>query len=90
MATMAENIIAAGKENGDMLPDSIRKGPYQLKKEMTVKDIDGVTDIKRPQTFDDLTPKQRFVTTAKQARDLHVVNFVQLYAFLKHNEKDAK
>ncbi|GJX48277.1 hypothetical protein Tco_0273467 [Tanacetum coccineum] len=32
----------------------------------------------------------RFVTSAKQARDLHDVNFDQLYAFLKHNEKDAK
>ncbi|GKC57461.1 hypothetical protein Tco_1085059, partial [Tanacetum coccineum] len=32
----------------------------------------------------------RFVTTAKQAKDLHSVNFDQLYAFLKHNEKDAK
>ncbi|GJT62228.1 hypothetical protein Tco_1005761 [Tanacetum coccineum] len=31
----------------------------------------------------------RFVTTAKQARNLHKVNFDQLYAFLKHNEKDA-
>ncbi|GJT48430.1 retrovirus-related pol polyprotein from transposon TNT 1-94 [Tanacetum coccineum] len=29
----------------------------------------------------------RFVTTAKQ---LHTVNFDQLYAFLKHNEHDAK
>ncbi|GKE01783.1 hypothetical protein Tco_1389766, partial [Tanacetum coccineum] len=32
----------------------------------------------------------RLVTTAKQARDLHNVNFDQLYAFLKHNEKNAK
>ncbi|GJW82747.1 integrase, catalytic region, zinc finger, CCHC-type containing protein [Tanacetum coccineum] len=32
----------------------------------------------------------RFVTVAKQARDLYIVNFDQLYAFLKHNEKDAK
>ncbi|GKE23751.1 hypothetical protein Tco_1435263 [Tanacetum coccineum] len=32
----------------------------------------------------------RFVTTAKQARNLHSVTFDQLYAFLKHNEKDAK
>ncbi|GKB25150.1 hypothetical protein Tco_0864551 [Tanacetum coccineum] len=31
----------------------------------------------------------RFVTAAKQARDLYAVNFDQLYAFLKHNEKDA-
>nr|GEW23693.1 integrase, catalytic region, zinc finger, CCHC-type, peptidase aspartic, catalytic [Tanacetum cinerariifolium] len=30
----------------------------------------------------------RFVTAAKQARDLHVVNFDQLYAFLRYNEKD--
>ncbi|GKE59453.1 hypothetical protein Tco_1498638 [Tanacetum coccineum] len=32
----------------------------------------------------------RFVIAAKQARDLHSVTFDQLYAFLKHNEKDAK
>ncbi|GKB02297.1 hypothetical protein Tco_0830386 [Tanacetum coccineum] len=32
----------------------------------------------------------RFVTAAKQAKDLHAVNFDQLYAFLKHNEHDAK
>ncbi|GJU43124.1 hypothetical protein Tco_1200390 [Tanacetum coccineum] len=32
----------------------------------------------------------RFVTSAKQAIDLHSVTFNQLYAFLKHNEKDAK
>ncbi|GKA67784.1 hypothetical protein Tco_0767701 [Tanacetum coccineum] len=32
----------------------------------------------------------RFLTAAKQAKDLHSVNFDQLYAFLKHNEKDAK
>ncbi|GKC43634.1 hypothetical protein Tco_1061356 [Tanacetum coccineum] len=32
----------------------------------------------------------RFVTAAKQARDLQGVTFDQLYAFLKHNEKDAK
>nr|GEX95096.1 hypothetical protein [Tanacetum cinerariifolium] len=32
----------------------------------------------------------RFVIKAKQARDLHSVTFDQLYAFLKHNEKDAK
>nr|GEX93168.1 hypothetical protein [Tanacetum cinerariifolium] len=32
----------------------------------------------------------RFVTAAKQARDLHSVNFDQFYASLKHNEKVAK
>ncbi|GJT59720.1 hypothetical protein Tco_1003253 [Tanacetum coccineum] len=190
-----------GKENGEMLKDSIDNGPYQFKPEITVKDTDGVTDIRRPQRLEDLegqdklrydsdikavnilllglpvdiytlinhcqtekeiwdrvkelmegtkmtkqehesmlydefdkftsepgesihsyylryaklindmnmipmsmTPMQintkfvnhfqpewsRFVTAAKQARDLHSVTFDQLYAFLKHNEKDAK
>ncbi|GJY10901.1 hypothetical protein Tco_0379086 [Tanacetum coccineum] len=32
----------------------------------------------------------RFVTATKQVRDLHSVNFDQFYAFLKHNERDAK
>ncbi|GJU62286.1 hypothetical protein Tco_1244121 [Tanacetum coccineum] len=32
----------------------------------------------------------RFVISAKQARNIHSVTFDQLYAFLKHNEKDAK
>ncbi|GJS09598.1 reverse transcriptase domain-containing protein [Tanacetum coccineum] len=31
----------------------------------------------------------RFVTAAKQAKDLHKVNFDQLYAYLKQNENDA-
>ncbi|GJR41709.1 hypothetical protein Tco_1309812, partial [Tanacetum coccineum] len=32
----------------------------------------------------------RFVTADKQAKYRHSMNFDQLYAFLKHNEKDAK
>ncbi|GJZ81318.1 hypothetical protein Tco_0646312 [Tanacetum coccineum] len=32
----------------------------------------------------------KFVTTAKQARNLHSVTFDQLYAFLKHKERDVK
>ncbi|GJV73590.1 retrovirus-related pol polyprotein from transposon TNT 1-94 [Tanacetum coccineum] len=31
----------------------------------------------------------RFVTVAKQAKDLHKVNFDQLYAYLKQNKNDA-
>ncbi|GJT51696.1 hypothetical protein Tco_0977853 [Tanacetum coccineum] len=226
MATIAENVIAAGsetrppmlekgiydswktriilyirgKENGEMLKDSIDNGPYQFKSEIPIKDTDGITEILRPQRLEDLegqdklrydsdikaviifllglpvdiytlinhyqnakeiwdrvkelmegtemtkqeresmlynkfdkftfepgesihsyymrytkltndmkmipmtmSPMQintkfvnqlqtewsRFVTTAKQARDLHSVTFDQLYAFLKHNEKDA-
>ncbi|GJY28409.1 reverse transcriptase domain-containing protein [Tanacetum coccineum] len=193
--------IGFDKENGDMLLNSIKNGAYKLEEDITVKDTDGVTNIIRKQTPDDLSPKERlrydsdikavniillglpvdiytlinhyqtakeiwdrvkelmkgtemtkqerasmlydefdkftsepgesihsyylryaklindmnmipmsmsnmqinmkfvnhlqpewsrFVTVAKQARDLHVVNFDQLYAFLKHNEKDAK
>ncbi|GKA51078.1 hypothetical protein Tco_0744274 [Tanacetum coccineum] len=32
----------------------------------------------------------RFITAAKQARDLYSMNFDQLYAFLKHIERDTK
>ncbi|GJU45642.1 retrovirus-related pol polyprotein from transposon TNT 1-94 [Tanacetum coccineum] len=200
MATMAENVIAAGsencppmlkkgmydswktriilyikgKENGEMLIDSIEDGPVQLKLEITAKDNNAVNilllglpvDIytlinhdrtakeiwdrvkelmegtemtkqeREPMLYDEfdkfisqpeesiysyylryaklindinmipmfmsnmqintkflnhLQPEwSRFVTAAKQARDLHIVKFDQLYAFLKHNEKDAK
>ncbi|GJY50736.1 hypothetical protein Tco_0441583 [Tanacetum coccineum] len=31
----------------------------------------------------------RFVTAAKQAKDFYVINFDQLYAYLKQNENDA-
>ncbi|GKA91143.1 hypothetical protein Tco_0813013 [Tanacetum coccineum] len=162
-----------GKENGEMLKDSINNGPYQFKSEITFKDKAGVTDIRRPQRLEyldgqdklrydsdikavnilllglpmtkqeresmlydefdkftsepgesiysyylrysklindtnmipvSMTPIQintkfvnhlqqewsRFVTSAKQVRDLHSVTFDQLYAFFKHNEKDAK
>ncbi|GJT60505.1 retrovirus-related pol polyprotein from transposon TNT 1-94 [Tanacetum coccineum] len=150
------------KENGEMLKDSIENGPYKFKSEITAKDTDGVTDIRRAQRLEDLarddklrydstemtkqeresmlldefdkftyepgesihsyylrfaklindmnmilmsmTPMQinpkfvnhlqpewsRFVTAAKQARNLHSVTFDQLYSFLKHNGRDAK
>ncbi|GJX46533.1 hypothetical protein Tco_0271723 [Tanacetum coccineum] len=190
-----------GKENGEMLRDSVENGPYKFKSEITIKDTDGVTDIRRAQRLEDLAsddklrydsdikainilllglpvniytlinhyqiakeicdrvkelmegtemtkqeresmlydefdkftsepgesihsyylrftklindinmnpmsmrPMQintkfvnhlqpewsRFVTAAKQARNLHSITFDQLYAFLKHNERDAK
>ncbi|GJT03866.1 hypothetical protein Tco_0838328 [Tanacetum coccineum] len=130
MATMAENVVAAGaenrpqilekgmfnswktriwiyikgKENGEILLDSINKGPFQIKVEITVPSADGTTKEKLAQTVDDLSPKakvydmsmskmqintkfvyhlqskwSRFVTAAKQARDLHVVKFDQFY-----------
>ncbi|GJW15324.1 hypothetical protein Tco_0019457 [Tanacetum coccineum] len=80
MATMAENVIAAGsetrppmlkkgmynswktqimlyircKENGEMLKDSVKHGPYKFKSEITVKDTDDVTDIRRAERLEDL------------------------------------
>ncbi|GKC81606.1 hypothetical protein Tco_1137323 [Tanacetum coccineum] len=38
----------------------------------------------------DGTKMTKFVTAAKQERNLHKVNFDQLYACLKHNKRDAK
>ncbi|GJV19380.1 retrovirus-related pol polyprotein from transposon TNT 1-94 [Tanacetum coccineum] len=98
-----------GKENGEMLVDSIKEGPFQLKEEITIPTIEGSLEIKCPQTLEDLIPKEllrksydikatnilllglpvniytllewnRFVTTAKQAKDLHNVNFDQFQA----------
>ncbi|GKE83537.1 hypothetical protein Tco_1557279 [Tanacetum coccineum] len=80
MATIAENVIAAGsgnrppmlekgmydswkthillyirgKENEEMLIDSIENGTYQLLPEIRVKAVDGVIDIKCKQTVADL------------------------------------
>ncbi|GKB68229.1 putative reverse transcriptase domain-containing protein [Tanacetum coccineum] len=115
-----------GKENGEMLKDSIDNGPYQLKPEITVKDTYGVTDFRRPQRVEDLVGQDKLrydsdikavnilllglpvdiytlinhYQTAKKIWDrvkelmegtkMTNVNFDQLYAFLKHNEKDAK
>ncbi|GJR02824.1 hypothetical protein Tco_0525808 [Tanacetum coccineum] len=85
MATMAENVIAAGsenrpsmlkkgmydswktqiilyirgKENGEMLKDSINNGPFQLKPKITAKDTNGVTDICRPQKDEDPTQQEK-------------------------------
>ncbi|GJU50896.1 hypothetical protein Tco_1220451 [Tanacetum coccineum] len=85
MATMAENVIAAGfethplmlekgmhdswktrillynrgKENGEMLIDSIENCSYQLLPKITVKVADGVTNIKRKQTVVDLSQEEK-------------------------------
>ncbi|GJX98839.1 hypothetical protein Tco_0355858 [Tanacetum coccineum] len=107
MATMAENVVAAGKENGEMLLDLIKNGPVKLLDEITVKDVEGVNDIvldiytliNHYQTGKEIWDRVKELMEgtemtkqeqAKQARDLHSVNFDQLYAFLKHNERDAK
>ncbi|GJW45533.1 reverse transcriptase domain-containing protein [Tanacetum coccineum] len=141
-----------GKENEEMLIDSIENRPFQFKKEITIPGANGAADVKRAQMVADLSPIKkirydcdikttniilfgvpveiytlinhfqtakeiwdqvkelmegieltlqeresklydefdRFVTPAKQAKNLHKVNFDQLYAFLKQNENDPK
>ncbi|GKC83010.1 hypothetical protein Tco_1138727, partial [Tanacetum coccineum] len=145
-----------GKENGDMLIDSIENGPFKFKKEITIPGVNGAADEKQiwdgvkelmegteltlqeheSKLYDEfdkftsmpgetihsyywryakfindininrMTMKKiqvnmkfvnhlqpewsRFVTAAKQAKDLHSVNFGQLHAFLKHNKHDVK
>ncbi|GJR62867.1 hypothetical protein Tco_1505029 [Tanacetum coccineum] len=63
-----------GKENGIMLIDSIKNGPFQLKPEIDAKDSDGVTDIKRAQTVDDLSPKEKL----RYDSDIKAVNIILL------------
>ncbi|GKB06215.1 hypothetical protein Tco_0834448 [Tanacetum coccineum] len=48
-----------GKENGEMLKDSIDNCPYQFKSEITVKDTYGVTEIHRPQRLKDLAGEDK-------------------------------
>ncbi|GJU64588.1 retrovirus-related pol polyprotein from transposon TNT 1-94 [Tanacetum coccineum] len=47
-------IYIQGKENGEMLRDSVKNGPYKFKSEITVKDTNDVTDIRRAQRLEDL------------------------------------
>ncbi|GJT05709.1 hypothetical protein Tco_0840171 [Tanacetum coccineum] len=72
-----------GKENGDMLLDSIKNGTSKLEKEITIKYIDGFTDIKTP---DDLAPKERL----RYDSDIKAVNLillglpVDIYTLINH------
>nr|GEX13145.1 hypothetical protein [Tanacetum cinerariifolium] len=55
-----------------MLKDSIDNGPYQFKFEITVKDINGVTDIRRPQRLEDLDGQDKL----RYDSDIKVVNIL--------------
>ncbi|GJU00659.1 reverse transcriptase domain-containing protein [Tanacetum coccineum] len=136
-----------GKENGEMLRDSVKNGPYKFKSKITIKDTNGVTDIHRAQRLEylvgddnlrydsdiksinilllglpiDIYTRINHYQTAKEIWDrftsepgesIHsynlrfaklindmnmipmsmtpIVTFDQLFAFLKHNERDAK
>ncbi|GKB91314.1 hypothetical protein Tco_0963586 [Tanacetum coccineum] len=63
-----------GKENSEMLKDSIDNGPYQFKSKITVKDTDGVTDIHRPQRLEDLDGQDRL----RYDSDIKAINILLL------------
>ncbi|GJS59848.1 hypothetical protein Tco_0654632 [Tanacetum coccineum] len=89
MATMAENVIAAGKENGEMLINSIQKGSFQLAAEITVLGVNGAPDEKRAQIVDDLSPKEKL----RYDSDIKAVNIlllglpVDIYTLINHYQK---
>nr|GEW87996.1 hypothetical protein [Tanacetum cinerariifolium] len=93
------------QERESMLYDHFDKFTYELEESIHsyylryVKLINDINMIPMSMTPMQINTKfvnylqlewSRFVIAAKQARDLHSVTFDQLYAFLKHNEKDAK
>ncbi|GJX63145.1 hypothetical protein Tco_0296045 [Tanacetum coccineum] len=67
MATMAENIIAAGIKT---CPPMLEKGISEI----TVKDTDGVIDIRRPQRLEDLDGQD----TLRYDSDIKAVNILLL------------
>ncbi|GJR98246.1 hypothetical protein Tco_0270420 [Tanacetum coccineum] len=75
-----------GKENGEMLKDSIDNGPYQFKSEITVKDTDGVTEIRHPQRLEDLAGEDKLCYDS----DIKAVNIlllglpVDIYTLINH------
>ncbi|GJT41090.1 retrovirus-related pol polyprotein from transposon TNT 1-94 [Tanacetum coccineum] len=75
-----------GKENSEMLKDSIDNGPYQLTSEITVKDTDGVTNIRRPQRVEDLAGQEKL----RYDSDIKAVNIlllglpVDIYTLINH------
>ncbi|GJW90527.1 retrovirus-related pol polyprotein from transposon TNT 1-94 [Tanacetum coccineum] len=69
-----------------MLKDSIKSGPYQLKPEITVKDTDGVTDIRLPQRVEDLAGQERlhYDSFIKAVNILLLGLPVDIYTLINH------
>ncbi|GJT91119.1 hypothetical protein Tco_1079964 [Tanacetum coccineum] len=112
MATMAENVIAAGsetcplmlekgmydswktrimlciqgKDNGEMLQGLVINGPYKFKSEITTKDINGVTDIRREERLEDLKGdgKLRYDSDIKAVNILLLGLPVDIYTLINY------
>ncbi|GJS72060.1 hypothetical protein Tco_0704901 [Tanacetum coccineum] len=67
-------IYIEGKENGEMLIDSIKNGHFQLKPEIIIPATDGSLEQKRPQMLDDLTPKEKL----RKSCDIKATNIILL------------
>ncbi|GJT70841.1 hypothetical protein Tco_1030127 [Tanacetum coccineum] len=69
-----------------MLKYSIKNGPFQLKPEITAKDTDGVTDIRRAQKVEDLFAQEKL----RYDSDIKAVNIlllglpVDIYTLINH------
>ncbi|GKD18244.1 hypothetical protein Tco_1207402 [Tanacetum coccineum] len=80
MATMAENVIDAGSETH---PPMLEKGMYD---NITIKDTDEVTDIRRPQRLEDLDGQDKL----RYDHDIKAVNIlllglpVDIYTLINH------
>ncbi|GJT25178.1 hypothetical protein Tco_0895115 [Tanacetum coccineum] len=82
MATMAENVLVAGKENEEMLLDSVHNGPFQFR-EITIPSTESTTTITRMHQLSDLTLEEK----TRRSCDIKATNIILLD--LKQNEKDA-
>ncbi|GJW63259.1 hypothetical protein Tco_0115143 [Tanacetum coccineum] len=85
-------LYICGKENSEMLKDSIDNGPYQFKPKITVKDTDGITDIRRPQRLADLggEDKLRYDSDIKADNILLLGLSVDIYTLINHYQTARK
>ncbi|GJW92639.1 hypothetical protein Tco_0170192 [Tanacetum coccineum] len=87
MATMAENVVATGKENGEMLLDSINNGPFQFK-EITVPTTKTTVERKCLQELKDLTSKEK----TRKSYDIKATNIIilglpsDIYTLVNHHK----
>ncbi|GJZ44858.1 hypothetical protein Tco_0592454 [Tanacetum coccineum] len=75
-----------GKENGEMLRDSVEHGPYKFKSEITIKDTDGVSDIRREERLEDLKgdDKLRYDNDIKAIKILLLGLPINIYTLINH------
>ncbi|GJY32076.1 hypothetical protein Tco_0415571 [Tanacetum coccineum] len=75
-----------GKDNGEMLIDSIKNGPFQLKKEITILATEDSPEIKRPQELNDLKPKEKL----QKSYDIKATNIILLGTWVINTVGDVK